>query len=588
MQIAIVLGLLVAAVLLFAADKLSVDVTTLLLVVALVLTGTLTPREAFAGFANDIIIILCSIFVISGALQQTGVMDALGAYLHKIAGRSTSGLMVVLMGMVGGMSMFMNNTTTTAVFVPPVIGVARERRISPSKLLMPLAYASMLGGTCTLIGTSTNMAVSGFIERMGLRPVGLFELMPIGLIILATGIVYMLLIGRRLLPDHKEEGLTADYAIREYLTEIVVAAESPLVGQRVFASGLAQMGFRVLAVLRGEGRFQPEPRTTIASGDVLVVEGKIDDLIKIKETAGVDIRAELQVRDSDLETDDIKMAEVLITPQSDLIGRTLKESSFRQRHGLIVLAVYSHGRPVREQIGDIRLRMGDLLLVQGSAERLASMRRTPDLWVLEELSPSLFKRRRGIYTATAFAAAIVLGGFGLAPLSIAFLMAAIVTILLRSITIEEAYEFIDWRLIILIGGMTAFGAAMEKTGAAAMLSNGIVYLLKPYGEMVIVAGFFALTIVLTQPMSNAAAALVVVPVAVSTAESLGADPRTFSIAIMLAGSVSFIAPFEPACILVYGPGKYKFMDFIRTGLGLTVLLSVIVLIFLPLLWPLYR
>lgn len=587
MQIAIVLGLLVVAILMFATEKLSVDIITLLLLVALVLTNTLTPQEAFAGFSNDIIIILSSIFVISGGLQQTGVMDAVGAYLHRVAGQSTKRLTLILMTIVGGMSMLMNNTTTTAVFVPPVLGVARERKLSPSKLLIPLAYASMLGGTCTLIGTSTNVAVSGFIGNLGLKPVSLFELTPIGLIILAVGIAYMLVIGQRLLPDHKEKDLTSDYAIRDYLSEIVVAPDSPLVGQRLFASDLSKMGFRVLAVVRGPVKFQPEPRTSVSAGDVLLVEGKIDNLIKVKETAGIDIRSELKLS-ADLQTDDIKMAEVLITPQSDLIGRTLSESSFRQRYGLTVLAIYSHGQPVREQLDKIKLRMGDLLLVQGPGDRLASMGRTPDLWVLEELRTSLYRRKKGLYTATFFAVAITLGAFGLIPLSIAFLSAAILTIVFRCITIEEAYEFIDWRLIILIGGMTAFGIAMEKTGAADLLSSWIVYVLKPYGEMVIIAGFFFLTIVLTQPMSNAAAALVVVPVAVSTAQSLGADERTFAIAVMLAGSVSFIAPFEPACILVYGPGKYKFMDFVKTGFGLTILLSVIVLLFLPVFWPLYR
>ena len=586
MQIVIVLGLLVLAIILFATERISVDVITLLLLIVLVLSGVLTVEEAFAGFSNEIVVILASIFVLSGALQQTGVMDSVGAQLYRFAAGSKKRLLASLMVAVGGVSAFMNNTTATAVFIPPTLSLAHQAKVSPSKLLMPLAYASILGGTITLIGTSTNVAVSGYMVRAGMEPLALFELAPVGLILMVVGVLYILTIGQRLLPDHQDDSLTADYAIREYLSEIVVVPDSDMIGQKIFESDLSRLGFRILAVIRDKRKFLPGARTTIEANDILLVKGKVTDLMKVKERAGIEINPELKLGDLDLQSEEFKIAEAFITPQSNLIGRTLKSIDFRQRYGITVLALYRQGQALQEEIGRTPLRLGDLLLIQGPTERVEFWRRNADLWILEDLSPLLPRKGKALYTGLFFGAAVIVGGFGLLPLSISFLMAAILVILFRCITMEEAYGFIDWRLIILIAGMTAFGVAMEKTGAAELLAQWVVSGLQPYGVMAIMAGFFVLTTVLTQPMSNAAAALVVLPVALRAAQTLELNERTFAIAIMLAASVSFIAPFEPSCILVYGPGRYQFMDFVKTGLWLTIILLIIILFLIPVFWPL--
>ncbi len=587
--VVIVLALLALAVVLFATESLSVDIITLILLVGLVAGGILTPAEAFAGFSNDIIIILASIFVISAALQQTGVLDAIGVYLFKAAGHSSSRLKLLLMGSVGGLSMFINNTTATAVFIPPTLGVARRAGLSASKLLMPLAYASILGGTCTLIGTSTNVAVSGYMAQLGLAPLGLFELMPVGLIILGVGTLYLLGVSDRLLPGYANENLTDNYNMREYLSEVVVRPESDLIGQRIFESDLSRLDFEILAVWRGERQFRPNIRSKIEAGDMLLVRGKVTDLMQVKETAGIEIKPDFKWADSEWrendDSDPFKLAELLIIPQSDLIGRTLKSSHFLQTYGAAVLAIYRHGHSLRDRLGRIRLRLGDLLLVQGSTERLELLRRNPNFWVLEELNPLMFKKRKGLLAVAFLIAAVVAGGAGWLPMSIAFLGAAVLVVLFGCITIEEIYELMDWRLLILIGGMTTFGVAMEKTGAAQLLANGVVYLLEPLGVMAVLAGFFIMTILLTQPMSNAAAALVVLPVALHAAQNLGVNERTFAIAIMLAASISLITPFEPSCLLVYGPGKYKFIDFVKIGSGLTLLLMLVTLLAMPMLWP---
>jgi di/tricarboxylate transporter len=308
--------------------------------------------------------------------------------------------------------------------------------------------------------------------------------------------------------------------------------------------------------------------------------------MKVKKIEGIEIKPEFTLGDLDLQSAEMRIAEVLLTPQSELNGRTLKQANFRQYSGLTALAIYRHGQSLREQVGDTVLRAGDLLLVQGEGVRIDSLRGQPGLSVLGEVSEPLYHPRKGLLTIGLFGAAVLLGALGWVPLSIAFLSAAVLTVLMRCISVERAYEFVDWRLLVLIGGMTAFGTAMEKTGAASYLAGLVVAWFAPFGVLAILAGFCVLTIILTQPMSNAAAALVVLPVAINAAHQLGANERTFAIGIMLAASVSFITPFEPSCILVYGPGKYRFTDFVKVGLGLTVVLTIAVLLTLQLFWPL--
>lgn len=585
-KIAIVLGLLALAVVLFARETLPVDVLTLVLLLVLVGTGTVSVATAFSGFSSEIIIMLASIFVLGGALQETGVVEALGARLLRLARGGENRLLFVLMGVASGLSAFMNNTTVTALLVGPAVSVAQKVKVSPSKVLLPLAYASILGGTCTLIGTSTNIAVSGYISAHNMKPLGLFEITPIGLIIVTVGIIYLLFFGKRLLPAHADESLTEDFAIRDYLSEIIVMPNSPLIGQRIFESDLARLGFRVLKMLRSEHHFVPSPESTIEERDVLLVTGRVENLIKVKSTEGIEIKPDLKVSDQDLQSGDLKLVEALVTPQSDLVGRTLKEADYQQERGLTVLAIYRRGQSLREKIGAIKLKVGDLLLVQGRKDRLESAKRNRTLSVLEELNPAILRKRKGLYVAGFFLLALIVGGLELLPVSLCFLGAAILTVLFRCVPADRIYEFIEWRLLILIGGMTAFGKAMVETGAARLLADGIVSWLAPVGVMPILAGFFVLTILLTQPMSNAAAALVVLPVALETARTLGVNERTFAIAIMLAASVSFVTPLEPSCLLVYGPGKYRFMDFVKVGVGLTIILSIIVLILIPVFWPL--
>lgn len=582
----LVIGLLFCALALFATEKLSVDVVTLGLLSVLVLAGVLTVDEAFAGFGREVIVMLGSIFIIGAALRETGVLDALGHHLARAAGGGRRRLTAGLMLGVGGISAFMNNTTVVAMFLGPVIGVARRMKMPPSSLLMPMAYASILGGTCTLIGTSTNVAVSGALKQAGHDAVGMFELTPIGALICAAGLVYMLLAGIHLIPERDKPGQDEGTAnLREYLSEVVILPGSPLIGQEIFNSDFSVLGFQVIHIVRHALELDLGPHARFEEGDVVRVAGKVENLIRIKKIEGIDIVEDVSLRDSGVDMRGASLAEVVLTPRSTLVGRTLRNSNFRRRSGLSVLALLRGDQSLKDKMADAVLEAGDLLLVQGPYDRLKTFEENSEMVVITEHAYEAGTRKRGIVLLAAFAAVVLAGSMGWVPVAVGFLLVALFALAARCITLDTAYENIDWRLLILIGGMTAFGTAMSKSGAAVMLADLVTRQLSSLGPQAVMAGFCVLTVILTQGLSNAAAALVVLPIALEAAAGLDVDPRSFGIAIMLSASISLLTPFEPSCILVYGPGKYRFADFMRVGGGLVVCALIIIILMVPLLWP---
>jgi di/tricarboxylate transporter len=586
LPIFLVLALLVIAVVCFSLERVSVDITTLLLLCALVLLGLLPIREAFAGLSSDIVIILAALFVLSGALIKTGVMENFGSAISRVAGTSRTRVLLLLMPATAFIAAFIHSTTTTAVFLPAVLGLCKKSRLNPSQILIPFAFASMMGGTCTLLASSTTIAASGYLATAGIRPIGLFEFLPVGLAVVGTGILYMVLVGARFLPERAEASLTDSYNVREYLSEVVVTGAWPFTGRTMRDLRLSDMGLTVLAIHRGDQTLYPGPGVSPAIGDLLIVKARREALLEVKRVQGMEIVPDLRLGDQDLIGGTVKIAEAIIMPQSLLIGRTLRELDFRKRYGLTVIAVHRRGHALPTKIGSLSLRVGDVLLLQGDAERFADLSNSLDLWVLEQTEHYPVRRRRRFLAVGLFALAVIAAGTALVPLSIAFLLAALAAILLKLISVEEAYKYIHWRLIIMIAGMTSFGAAMKSSGAAAYLADRIVHWGAPLGVPYILLGFALLTMLLSQPMHNAAAALVVLPVALSTAARLQVEPRTIGIVVTLAASISYFTPFEPSNLLVYGPGKYRFRDFLIAGAPLSLLLLLVLMLLVPLLWPL--
>ena len=587
------LAMLVVAIALFATEKLPVDIVGVLLVIALVLTQVLTVQEGLAGFGNDIIITIAGLFILVGGLIKTGIVDLIGRRLYRVAGGNEFVLTALIMTTAAASASVLKNTTTTAMFLPVIIGLAAKAKISPSKLLMPLAFGAILGGSCTLIGTSTNLAVSGAIVRYGQPPFSMFELTSVGIIVFCVGMIYMLFIGRRMLPNRGGgESLTENYSIREYVSELVVMPNSRLVGKTLGESNInTDLDLNVLGIIRGDQKLiAPGAVERIEEGDLLIVEGKLEDILRVKEEVGLEINPDFKLNDGVLESGEIELFEVLVMRDSQMVGQTLKSIRFRQRFDLTVLAINRHGETFIKKLSNVILRFGDVLLVQGTRREIEPLVQDGQFILLEDLSDSgkrVEKRRWAIAAFLLFlglSLSRVVIGFEI-PLAVCVLAGVLLLLATKTVRHSEMYSLIDFRLLVLIACMMSFGVAMEKTGTDIYLA-GLIQTYFDYGPMYVLAGFFLLTVILTQPMSNQAAALVVLPVAVKTAVALGLNPRTFIVAVTYAASFSFITPLEPACVLVYTPGKYRFMDFVKVGTILTVIVFIAAMIFVPIFWPL--
>jgi di/tricarboxylate transporter len=589
--IAIVLFLLFVALVLFSTERIPIEVVSLLLVMALVLTGTLTAAEAFAGFGNDIVITIAGLFVLTGGLARTGVVDLIGRRLHRTAGDSEFRIVALIMFAAAFSAAVMKNTTTTAMFLPVVLGIAARRNLSPSKLLMPMAFGAILGGTCTLIGTSTNLAVSGALPRYGMQPFTMFELTKVGVVIVGVGMLYMLVLGRRLLPRGKSaESLTEQYHVRQYMTEVMVLDDSPLIGKSLAEAHLSdELDLTVLGIIRGEQQYRiaPNPDEEIKPDDLLLVQGRAEDILKVKAEAGIEIKPDFKLNDTVLESKGTELFEAEIPRGSDFIGRTLKRLNFRKQHGVIVLAINRHGVNLLSKISRVRLRFGDVLLIQANRDQVERLSADGQILLLEEISEKQARPEKRRWALLAFGVFLFFSLTHLVPLPIAILIGVMILLASQSIRMSEVYEIIDWRLLILIACMISFGVAMEKTHADQYLADLIVRGTGHYGPVAVLAGFFIMTVALTQPMSNQAAALVMLPISVKTAVALGLNPRTFAITVTYAASCSFLTPLEPACVLVYTPGRYRFLDFVKVGSILTLAVFAIVIWLVPKFWPFY-
>ncbi|HEV2883319.1 MAG TPA: SLC13 family permease [Pyrinomonadaceae bacterium] len=591
-QIAIVLTLLFVALVLFATERIPIDIVSLILVLLLVLTGTLSAGEAFAGFGNDIVITISGLFVLTGGLAKTGVIDGVGRRLQGIAGKSEFRMAAMVMVVAALCAAFMKNTTTTAIFLPVVLGIAVRKNIHPSKLLMPLAFGAILGGTCTLIGTSTNLAVSGALPRYGLQPFSMFELTAVGVTIVATGMLYMLLVGLRLLPRRAStDSLTEQYHVRQYMSEVLVLEGSRLIGKRLSEAPVSdELDLTVVGILRGAKRYRiaPNPDEEIKEGDLLLVQGRVDDILRVKGEAGIEIKADFELSDTVLESKDtdVELFEAMIPRGSDFNGQNLKRLKFQQRYQLIVLAINRHGINLLSKMSKVRLHFGDVLLLQGRREHVEQLAADSQLLLLEQVSDRQARPEKKYWALLAFGLFLALSITHVVPISIAALCGVLILLASRAVRAREIYEMIEWRLIVLIACMISFGLAMEGTHADQYLADLIVRATGHFGPVAVLSGFFIMTVVLTQPMSNQAAALVMLPIAVKTALLLGLNPRAFAVTVTYAASCSFLTPLEPACVLIYTPGRYRFLDFVKVGSILTLAVFGIVIWLVPIFWPL--
>lgn len=597
------LVILAAAIILLLADRLRADLVALLVVVSLGLVGVLTPREAFSGFASSAVVTIISIFVLAEALRVTGVSDRAGALLVRVAGAGERRLVVVIMLAGALLSLFMNNIAAAAVLLPAISGISRRSKVGVGRLLMPLAFATILGGMATLF-TTTNIVVSGILRGQDLPGFGVFDFAAIGIPVVVVGIAYMALWGIRLLPaqsgmvsDPRTEepangnGLADIYRLHERLIQARLPAGSCLVGQSLARSGLRESyRVNVLAIRRGEQLLSaPAADTVLAAGDILLLLGRPDE-VHVHDVAGcLEVLPLRPEHLDDLLGADLVLVEAVLTPRSALLGQTLRSARFREKYGMTVLGIWRAGRPIRTGLGDLPLAFGDALLLQGPASQIGVLRTEPDLIVLDRqiVRPVAAVRRQGWLAVAILAGSLLLAAFNTSLVGEIMLGGALLTVLTGLLTMDQLYNAIEWRTVFLVAGMLPLGLALTKSGAATLLAGWLVAALIPFGPLALVAGLFLFTTLLTQTMSGAAVAGVIAPIAIQAAAQAHLDPRALAMAVALATSMAFITPLgHPVNILVMAPGGYRFRDYLRVGLPLTLLLFGTIMLCLPVFWPL--
>jgi di/tricarboxylate transporter len=595
LPILFLLIILAIALILFSLEWVSPDVTALGILVALILFGLVPIDKAFNGFGSDTVILLLGLLIITAALMRAGVVDIVSRRLLQFTNHHPGRLLLMVMVAVGLLSAIINNTAAAAFFLPVILGISQRAKFTASssgaasRLLMPMAFAAILASSVTLISTSTNVVVSGLMTQNGLPPIGMFELTPVGIPILIIGVGYMLVIGQRLIPSRPTPANFSDtFNLRPYLAELRILPDSSLIGSTLAQSGLGRdLDLTVVAIIRdGERVLAPTADTLLQSGDALLVEGSSEDILKIKDIAGIDIQADMKFSDNDLQDNNLRLAEVVLLPRSLFIGRTLRGLRLREKYQIQVLAISRRSGLVHSKISHTRLSMGDVLLVQGNQKEIAALQVENAFDVLGLVEPQRINRRNALIVGVIFVGMLALGTFNVLPFPVAMLLGALLVFLTRCITPEEAYRKVEWKVIILIGCMLTLGLAMQYTGTAEFLASRLIALVGDWHPIWLLSGFFLLTVLLTQPMSNQAAAAVVIPVALQTAVQLGLNPRTFAIMIAVAASTSYLTPLEPACLMVYGPGRYRFLDFLKVGGLLTILIYILAIGLVPILWPL--
>jgi di/tricarboxylate transporter len=580
----LVLAILVGAVALFVSEKYPIDFVALLVLGMLLMFGLVTPLEGISGFSNPATVTVAAMFILSAGLQKTGATAAVGRLMVRF-GRSYFSALVTIMGTITVMSAFINNTAAVAVFIPLVMIVANRRKIAASRLLIPLSYASQFGGVCTLIGTSTNLLVSSISDEAGYGAFSMFEFSRMGLILFVAGVSFFLLFGRWLLPERKAQELAVVYQLGEYITELRVAENSPLVGKSVLESRLGQdHDVTVLRLLHVTKAVWAPLRQALQGGDVLLVRGKIRELMRLRDSARLQLNAEFKLRDETLQTEDLRLVQALVAPGSNLVGQTLKEVDFRTRYDALVLAIQRRGEPIREKLNAVRFRLGDALLIQAHEDQVRKLRSDENLIVLDEV-PGQPLRHKAPLVLGILAAVVGLAAFDVMPILVTSILGCLAMILTRCLRLEEAYKAINWQVIFLLAGILPLGLAMQKSGTAGLIAERAVGMVGDMGPVAVLAVVYLMTSVMTDTMSNNAAAVLLAPIAISTAQQMGVDPRPFLMAITFAASTGFSTPVGyQTNTMIYNFGGYKYTDFLRTGVPLSILFWILSVIFIPRFW----
>ena len=614
--------ILFAAILLFITEWVRVDVVALGVIIALILTNLLSPQEALSGFSNPAVLTIAALFMVGGAVMQTGLADAIGRRILVIAGSSAVRLTAVLMTTVALLSAVMSDTGTVAVLLPAIISLAVGAKISSSKLLIPLAYGALLGGATTLIGTPPNIIVSDLLREQGLTPFGFFDYTPIGFVLFLAGIGFMLLVGRRILPDYKPktevqrvetpEELVDLYRLPDNLYRLRVRRGSYLIGLSLAEANLRQdFGLNILDILRADqnksstlseeadsalglqetGSTRLTADTFFQLNDTLIAQGDVTDITQAAATWNLGVQPAKADDEAALISNEVGIAEIILPPRSSLLGKNLVETRFGSIYHLTVLDIHRPGSESELNLKDTSLRFGDTLLVQGPWKNILDLRKKRrDFIVMGQPETMVGAPAR----AKAPLALLILLGMlllmitNLVPIVAASLLATLAMILTGCLSIDEAYDVVDWKSIVLIAGMIPMSIALEQVGLVNLVSQLLINSLGSYGPLVVLAGLFGLTSLFTQVLSNTATTVLIAPIGLTAAQKLGIQPYAFLMGIAIAASMAFATPVaSPVNTLVMGAGNYRFKDYLKTGVPLILIVMIISILLLPTLWPFY-
>jgi di/tricarboxylate transporter len=579
MPIILTLTVVVLGLISFIAEWVPADITALSIAIALMLLGLVTPEEGVSGFSNSATITVMAMFILSAGITKTGVIQVVRNWMLRWAGNHPSQQIFVMGSIVGPISGFINNTAIVAIFLPIIEEWSKRKKISPSKLLIPLSYSTILGGLITLIGTSTNILASGVSAQLGYGEFSVFQFTQLGLIVFIIGLTYLSLVAPKLLPNHENDLIGEDYNLKDYVSEVIITPRSSLIGKTLQQTKIQRkFDLDVLEIIRDKQRFsQPLADKILNSGDILVIRSSREELLKIRESKGLEILADVKFQEKPLEqvlaSGEEKIAEVLILSNSRLIGTTLKELRFRQRYNATVLAIRRGSELVQGRLGKISLKFGDLLLVQGPKQSFIGLQTTRELLVLEEKQVSIVRRKKAKIALAIIIGVILLAAFNIVPILVSALTGVVLMIVTGCLKPGEIYGAVRWDVIFLLAGLIPLGIAMTKSGATQWLAENLISLGGHLSGYWILLFFFVITSLLTEILSNNASVILMLPIAVEVAKTLGLNPYAFMYAVTFAASNSFMTPIGyQTNAMVYSPGGYKFFDFTKVGAPLSLLM----------------
>lgn len=589
-EIGLTLGIIFLAMILFFTERFSIDAISIGVMVLFLVTGVLDVSEGLSGFANSATITVAAMFVISAALFNTGVMDQFRHRLSEQAQKSEFTLMLTLMASAGILSAFINDTAVVALLMPTVIKLSKSNDIPASKLLIPLSFGALLGGVCTLFGTSTNILVSGIVESSGLPPFGIFEMTKMGIVFLVLGILYMLFIGRFLLPKRKSKNKFNDSIdLGNYLSEIIITdkfeqQDVPISKQKIF--NLLQI--KALQIVRSDQRkVRVYPNTPIQVGDIIRITSDKESLEKIKNYPGIILKVDLEWKEELITDSEERLYEAVITPNSFLVNQSIKSLNFKELFNQVfVIGIRLRSGMMSKKLTKTDLRAGDILLLRATEDRITSIQDSDGLVLISQTPSKVLDKSRIIMAILVLVAVIGISVFNVLPIVVSALAGALCMILLKVLKAEQAYKAIDWKVILMLAGILSMGTALEKTGGSELLGQVIVEGIGEYGPRVVLSALFGITFMMTNVMSNNATAALLAPIAISIAGVLEVDSRPLLMAVTFAASLSFMTPMGyQTNTMVYSPGNYRFKDYLIVGTPLNILFWIVATLLIPVFFP---